>query len=125
MLGKVGVAVSPARPERVWALIEAEDGALFRSEDGGETWERVCGQSSLRTQPWYYIHIYADPQGADTCWVLNYRVWKSTDAGNTFSEFPNPHGDNHDLGPLVSHKLRRYAMRRSRWSQSCRRCSMR
>ena len=97
VLGKIGVAVSAARPERVWALIEAEDGALFRSDDGGETWERVCEQSSLRTRPWYYIHVYADPQDPDTCWVLNYRVWKSTDAGKTFSEFPNPHGDNHDL----------------------------
>ena len=97
VLGKIGVAVSPARPERVWALVEAEDGALFRSDDGGETWERMSEQSSLRTRPWYYIHVYADPRDADTCWILNYRVWKSTDAGKTFSEFPNPHGDNHDL----------------------------
>jgi len=97
VLGKIGVAVSPARPERVWALIEAEDGALFRSDDAGQTWERVCEQSSLRTRPWYYIHIFADPLDPDTCWVLNYRVWKSTDAGRTFTEFPNPHGDNHDL----------------------------
>lgn len=97
VLGKIGVAVSPARPERVWALIEAEDGALFRSDDAGETWQRVCEQSSLRTRPWYYMHLFADPLDPDTCWVLNYRVWKSTDAGATFSEFPNAHGDNHDL----------------------------
>ena len=97
VLGKVGVAISPANPERIWALIEAEDGALFRSDDAGETWQRVSEQSSLRTRPWYYIHVFADPRDADTCWVLNYRVWKSTDAGRTFSEFPNAHGDNHDL----------------------------
>jgi photosystem II stability/assembly factor-like uncharacterized protein len=97
VLGKIGVAVSPARPGRVWALIEAEDGALFRSDDDGETWQRVSEQSSLRTRPWYYIHVFADPQNAETCWVLNYRNWKSTDGGKTFLEMPIPHGDNHDL----------------------------
>jgi photosystem II stability/assembly factor-like uncharacterized protein len=107
VLGKIGVAISPARPERVWALVEAEDGALFRSDDAGDTWQRVCEQSSLRTRPWYYIHLYADPRDPDTCWVLNYRVWRSTDAGRTFSEFPNPHGDNHDLwiDPRDTHRM--------------------
>jgi photosystem II stability/assembly factor-like uncharacterized protein len=97
VLGKVGVAISPARPERVWALIEAEDGALFRSDDDGQTWQRVCDQSSLRTRPWYYIHVFADPQDSETCWVMNYRVWKSTDGGQHFRDLPIPHGDNHDL----------------------------
>ncbi|MBV9544172.1 MAG: glycosyl hydrolase, partial [Chloroflexi bacterium] len=97
VLGKIGVAVSPAQTDRVWALVEAEDGALFRSDDGGETWQRMSEESTLRTRPWYYIHVFADPVDPDTCWVLNYKVWKSTDAGRTFSQFPNPHGDNHDL----------------------------
>ncbi|HLZ26584.1 MAG TPA: glycosyl hydrolase [Chloroflexota bacterium] len=97
VLGKLGVAVSPARSGRVWALVEADDGALFRSDDDGETWDRVCAQSSLRTRPWYYMHVFADPQDPETCWVLNYRNWKSTDGGVTFSEVPIPHGDNHDL----------------------------
>ena len=97
VLGKIGVAVSPARPGRVWALVEAEDGALFRSDDGGESWDRVSNQTSLRTRPWYYIHVFADPQDSETCWVLNYRNWKSTDGGRTFSEVPIPHGDTHDV----------------------------
>ncbi|MBI3971935.1 MAG: glycosyl hydrolase [Chloroflexi bacterium] len=96
-LGKIGVAVSPAQPDRVWALVEAADGALFRSDDGGDTWLRVNEESYLRTRPWYYIHVYADTRDPDTCWVLNYRVWKSIDGGATFSEIPTPHGDNHDL----------------------------
>jgi photosystem II stability/assembly factor-like uncharacterized protein len=97
VLGKVGVAVSPARSGRVWALIEAEDGALFRSDDWGETWERLCEDSALRTRPWYYIHVFADPRDADTCWVLNYKAWKSIDGGKAFSPVPTPHGDNHGL----------------------------
>src|SRR5579872_1362390 len=97
VLGKIGVAVSPAKPDRVWALIEAKDGALFRSDDGGDTWQRLSEEGGLRRRNWYYIHLYAAPRDADTCWVLNMACWKSTDGGATFSPVPTPHGDNHDL----------------------------
>jgi photosystem II stability/assembly factor-like uncharacterized protein len=95
--GRIGIAVSPARSGRVWALIEAEEGVLFRSDDGGETWERICEERDLRQRPWYYMHIFADPQDPDTCYVLNLRAWKSTDGGKTFTPLTTPHGDNHDL----------------------------
>lgn len=96
-LGKIGVAVSPARPGRVWALVEAEDGALFRSDDYGDTWERLAAEPDLRRRPWYYMHVFADPQDAETLWVLNLDCWRSTDGGRTFSAVPTPHGDNHAL----------------------------
>jgi photosystem II stability/assembly factor-like uncharacterized protein len=97
VLGKIGVAVSPAQPDRVWALIEAKDGALFRSDDGGENWQRLCAEPKLRRRAWYYMHLYADPLDPDTCWVLNLEAWKSVDGGKTFAAVPTPHGDNHDL----------------------------
>ncbi|HLT19040.1 MAG TPA: glycosyl hydrolase, partial [Thermomicrobiales bacterium] len=59
--GKIGVAASPAKPGRVWAIVEHEKGALFRSDDYGDTWTRLSEQSGLRGRPWYYMHIYADP----------------------------------------------------------------
>jgi photosystem II stability/assembly factor-like uncharacterized protein len=96
-LGKIGVAVSAARPDRVWAIVEAEDGAVFRSDDAGKTWQRLSEDRNLRQRAWYYHHIYADPNDADTVWVLNVQSWKSIDGGKTFSEVANPHGDNHDL----------------------------
>ena len=97
VLGKIGIAVSPARADRVYALIEAEDGALFRSDDGGESWTRLCEDPKLRRRAWYYSHLYADPQDPDTCWVLNLACWKSIDGGKSFDAVPTPHGDNHDL----------------------------
>src|SRR5215469_2612367 len=97
MLGKVGVAVSGARKERVWAIVEAEDGAVFRSDDAGTTWERLSDEKDLRKRPWYYQHIYADPQDADTLWILNERCYKSIDGGGTFTQISVPHGDYHDL----------------------------
>jgi photosystem II stability/assembly factor-like uncharacterized protein len=96
VLGKIGLAASP-KPGRVWALVEAEDGALFRSDNGGHTWERVCDNDDLRRRAWYYMHIYADPRDADTVWVLNLRCWKSIDGGKNFTNVPTTHGDNQDL----------------------------
>lgn len=97
ILGKIGITVSPAKTDRVWAIVEAEDGAVFRSDDGGETWLRLCEERDLRQRAWYYQHIYADPQDAETLWVLDVQAWKSIDGGRTFFDVAIPHGDNHDL----------------------------
>jgi photosystem II stability/assembly factor-like uncharacterized protein len=95
--GKIGVSVSGARRDRVWAIVEAEDGGLFRSEDGGDTWRRVNDEQSLRQRAWYYTRVIADPQDADTVYVMNVRFHKSIDGGETFTTIRVPHGDNHAL----------------------------
>jgi len=98
-LGKLGVSVSGARAGRVWALIEAEGEktGLYRSDDHGERWTQVCSNRDLMHRPWYYTHVFADPGHADTVYVTNLQMWKSTDAGVSFQEVTTPHGDNHDL----------------------------
>lgn len=96
-LGKVGVAVSPARPQRVWALVEAEDGGLFRSDDGGATFLHVNRDRILRARSWYYTKVFADPVDPETVYVLNAPMLRSIDGGRTFERIHTPHGDNHDL----------------------------
>ena len=96
--GKIGVAASPAKAGRIWAIVESkEDPGFYRSDDFGETWSLMTDLPDLRQRPWYYCHVYADPQDADTVYVLNLNMWKSTDGGKTFTKIATPHGDNHDL----------------------------
>ncbi|MGH9062546.1 MAG: WD40/YVTN/BNR-like repeat-containing protein [Acidimicrobiales bacterium] len=96
-LGRIGVAPSPARPGRLWAIVEADDGAVFRSDDHGDHWERLSEQADLRFRAWYYQHVFADPLDSETVWALDMDVWRSHDGGRTFDEVPVPHGDAHDL----------------------------
>ncbi len=95
--GRIGLTISAAQPQRIYAIIEAKEKGLYRSEDGGEKWTKVSSNANMHQRPWYYHHIFADPQNADTLYVLNVGFWKSTDGGKTFSRLRIPHGDNHDL----------------------------
>ncbi|MCH2182031.1 MAG: hypothetical protein MK108_08505 [Mariniblastus sp.] len=96
-LGISGVTVSPVDSNRVWAIVEAPEGGLFRSDDAGKTWKRVNDERKLRQRAWYYTRVYAGPQNIDEVYVLNVRFWRSTDGGSTFSSISTPHGDHHDL----------------------------
>ena len=95
--GNVGVAVSPARPNRVWALIEADSGGVFRSDDGGRTWTRLNDDRRLRQRAWYYTRIYADTRDSNMVYVSNVQFLKSTDGGRTFRPIRTRHSDSHDL----------------------------
>jgi photosystem II stability/assembly factor-like uncharacterized protein len=97
-IGKIGVTVSPADPNRIWAIVEANEGGVYRSDDGGWTWQKVNEERKLRQRAFYYSRIYADPLDKETVYCLNVDFFKSTDGGKTFDiEITVPHGDNHDL----------------------------
>ncbi|MCH2098756.1 MAG: hypothetical protein MK142_10235, partial [Pseudomonadales bacterium] len=95
--GIIGVTVSPANPERVWAIIEAEDGGVFRSDDAGESWKKLNSDRALRSRAWYYTRIIADSQNENRVYVMNVSYGVSEDGGKTFSLHRAPHGDHHDL----------------------------
>ncbi|MGD8818397.1 MAG: glycosyl hydrolase, partial [Acidobacteriota bacterium] len=100
MVGKIDVSVSPANPDRAWALIEAANdrGGVYRTDNGGDSWTRVNDSRNLQQRAWYYTHIYADPLDPDTVYALNTGAYKSTDGGRNFDTQLRPeHGDNHDL----------------------------
>ena len=95
--GKVGVSVSGADPNRVYAIVEAADGGVFVSDDAGRSWKLINDDRRLRQRAFYYTRIYADPQAKDTVYILNTGVYRSTDGGKTIRAIRVPHGDNHDL----------------------------
>lgn len=95
--GRIGVTVSPAKRDRVWAIVESKDGGLFLSDDGGNSWERVNDSSIVKQRPFYHHHIFAHPKDPDTMWTLPIQAWKSNDQGRTFTMVTTPHSDNHDL----------------------------
>ena len=98
LLGKIGLAASPAQPGRVWAIIENQpDGGIYRSDDYGETWVVGSKDNRFISRAWYYMHLTADPVDAETIYINNLSFWKSTDGGHNFSEITTPHGDDHDL----------------------------
>jgi len=97
IIGKIGLAVSPVSHDRVWALVEADSGGLFRSNDGGATWTRSSGDNEIRQRAWYFTHVVADPGNVDGVYVLNVTLLKSVDGGKTFTNLHAPHGDHHAL----------------------------
>jgi photosystem II stability/assembly factor-like uncharacterized protein len=106
LLGRIALCTSPAKPDRVYASVENENGGIFRSDDLGEHWTRTTDNRNLRKRPWYFSTIVADPQNADALWCLNVQLWKSNDGGATFSQMPSMHGDHHDMWINPKHPLK-------------------
>jgi photosystem II stability/assembly factor-like uncharacterized protein len=96
-LGRIGVSVAGGGSGRVYALIEAEEGGLFRSDDGGGSWTRVNSDHRFRQRAWYFSHVFADPVSPDVVYVLNTGAFRSADGGKSFELLPAPHGDHHAL----------------------------
>ncbi len=95
--GKIGVAVSPANANRVYALVENAKGGLYSSDDAGATWKLVNESHDIRQRAFYYTHVYADPTDENVIYMQNTSLFKSTDGGKKLTTLRGTHGDFHDL----------------------------
>ena len=99
-LGRMGLAISPANPDVVYALVESSDYALYRSDDGGRSFSRRSTDNEIGNRPFYYAEIHADPSNEDHVYSLWSMVSKSTDGGRTFDiilPYSGVHPDHHAL----------------------------
>ena len=97
VLGKIGIAVSGANPRRLYAIVEAAAGGLYRSDDAGASWRLVNANRDLWQRAFYFNRVVADPADADSVYVLNFIVARSTDGGATYRFLRTAHADAHDL----------------------------
>lgn len=96
--GRVGVAVAPGNPDRVYAIVESRQGLLWRSDDGGSNWHFVSADSMLDQRPFYYSHVYVDPTNQDHLLAVSVHLAESRDGGRTWKGNPQAiHGDHHDV----------------------------
>ncbi|MCK5379791.1 MAG: glycosyl hydrolase, partial [Acidobacteria bacterium] len=100
-MGKIGLAVSPQRPDVVYAAIELKrrTGGVWRSSDRGESWEKRSDAVSSATGPHYYQELVASPHLFDRIYLMDVRIQISNDGGKTFTRLPEKlkHSDNHAL----------------------------
>lgn len=97
-LGRIGVAVAPSEPRRVYALIQSADGVLWRSDDGGERWRLMTRDTEVNQRPFYMSRIEVDPTNPDHVFALSENLLESRDGGRTFREIKSAvHQDHHAM----------------------------
>ena len=98
LVGRIGLANTKADSNRVYALVENENGGLFVSDDAGASWKLINTSRTIRQRAFYYTHVFGDPSNKDVVYMQNTALFRSTDGGKTTVQVgQNTHGDHHDL----------------------------
>ncbi|MBY0494975.1 MAG: glycosyl hydrolase [Cyanobacteria bacterium] len=98
LVGRIGIANTRSDSNRVYALVENENGGLFVSDDAGTSWKLINESRAIRQRAFYYTHVFGDPSNKDVVYMQNTGLFRSTDGGKTTVQVgQNTHGDHHDL----------------------------
>jgi len=95
-VGRIGLAVSPTNPNRIYAIVDAKEGGLFSSSDAGANWTKVSADNRIWGRGWYFNKVTADPKDPDTVFVQNTSIYKSTNGGKSWTAIKGaPGGDDY------------------------------
>lgn len=95
--GKVGVAIAPSNPKKIFATVENKNGGLFMSDDSGKTWKLVNKSNDVRSRAWYFSKIFVDPKNENHVYYEGVNLFESFDGGKNFKKVRTPHADHHDM----------------------------
>jgi len=95
-LGRIGLAVAPSDPHRVYAIVDSPEGGLYRSDDAGATWQRADSETRIWGRGWYFGQVEVDSKDANTLYVMNTSTYRSRDGGHSFDAIKGaPGGDDY------------------------------
>ncbi|MBC5802925.1 MAG: hypothetical protein GIX03_07975 [Candidatus Eremiobacteraeota bacterium] len=96
LMGRIGVAVAPSNPNRVYALIQSRDGLLWRSDDAGAHWRMMSSDTLIDQRPFYMSRLSVDPTNRNHVFFASENLIETHDGGNTFQDDHNAvHQDHH------------------------------
>ncbi len=97
-IGRIAIAVAPSDGNRVYAIIESKQGILWRSDDGGKTWQMTSNDTLVDQRPFYFTHIAVDPKNPDKVYAVSESTSVSTDGGKKFKAIADSvHVDFHAI----------------------------
>jgi photosystem II stability/assembly factor-like uncharacterized protein len=97
-LGRIGLAIAPSDPKRIYALIESSAGVLWRSDDGGESWTAASSNTLINERPFYYSRVVVDPHDENHLFSMSVHLAESSNGGKAWHlSGRHVHGDHHDL----------------------------
>lgn len=95
-LGRIGIAIAPTDSKRIYLILHASEGGLYRSDDSGQNWIRTNSESRIWGRGWYFCDVAVDTKDPDTVYVSNTSLYRSRDAGKTFTAIKGaPGGDDY------------------------------
>jgi len=107
-VGRIGIAFAPSNPKRIYLIVDAKAGGLYRSDDGGQNWQLMSQDQRIWQRGWYFGEVSVDPKDADTLYLPNTSVYRSSDGGKTFVAFKGaPGGDDYHQLWIDPDELRR------------------
>ncbi len=94
--GRIGIAVAATNRNRVYAIVDAKAGGLYRSDDAGGTWSKTSSDNRIWGRGWYFCKVTVDPKNPDIVYVSNTSVYRSMDGGKTWTAIKGaPGGDDY------------------------------